>query len=276
MYIYDNTFIWHPSLSSYPDATHHTHLPRCCRFPHCSLRPATLTSARNAWLLKLAPARDARLLNPAPCCTPPSSPPTHTHRHVCPSRCHSPGGRLRWGNVVSGGDGAGAARGIRGGQGDGAPHGPPLGSGPPQPPCSATRAPPLVQPPSALCPHRSTAVPHQVGHSRAANAVFQVFQAFQTHVASLCFRCFRYMLQMFRIDVSKVNLSVTHIAMVIHVCFKCFIYFRRLLQMFHLNVSKVAIHACFKRFICFRLLLQMFHLNVSKLGFVLHILYVGC
>ena len=47
------------------------------------------------------------------------------------------------------------------------------------------------------------------------------------------------MLQMFHLNVSKVNLGVAHVAMAIHACFKCFIYFRRMFQIFHLDVSKV-------------------------------------
>ena len=79
---------------------------------------------------------------------------------------------------------------------------------------------------------------------------------------------------MFHLDVSKVNLGVAHVAMAIHACFKCFICFRCMLQMFYLDVVKVdlvlhmlwAIHTCFKCFICFRRILQVFHLNVSKVN----------
>jgi hypothetical protein len=48
---------------------------------------------------------------------------------------------------------------------------------------------------------------------------------------------------MFYLDVSNVDLGVAHVAMAIHACFKrmfqVFLYFRRMLQMFHLDVSKV-------------------------------------
>ena len=40
-------------------------------------------------------------------------------------------------------------------------------------------------------------------------------------------------------DVSNVDFGVAHVAMAIHACFKCFIYFRRMLQMFHLDIVKV-------------------------------------
>ena len=70
---------------------------------------------------------------------------------------------------------------------------------------------------------------------------------------------------MFHLDVSKIDFSVAHVAMAIHAYFKCFICFRRMLQMFYLDVSKVdlahiamAIYVCFKCFICFRCMLQMF------------------
>jgi len=55
--------------------------------------------------------------------------------------------------------------------------------------------------------------------------------ALKAHVASLCFkcfRCFRGMLQVFYIDVAKIDRDVAHVAMTIHVCFKC------MFQMFHL------------------------------------------
>jgi hypothetical protein len=47
------------------------------------------------------------------------------------------------------------------------------------------------------------------------------------------------MLQMFHLDVSKLNLGVAYDAVAIHACFKCFIYFRRMLQMFYLDIAKV-------------------------------------
>jgi hypothetical protein len=52
------------------------------------------------------------------------------------------------------------------------------------------------------------------------------------HVASICFKCFRCfgdVLQVFHIDIAKVDWDdVVHVAMVIHVYFKC------RFQMFHL------------------------------------------
>jgi hypothetical protein len=67
---------------------------------------------------------------------------------------------------------------------------------------------------------------------------------FYTHVSNVCFkcsRCFGLMLQVFHLDVAKVDLDVAYIAMAIHasVCFKYFICFRCMLHVFHLDVSKV-------------------------------------
>ena len=45
------------------------------------------------------------------------------------------------------------------------------------------------------------------------------------------------MLQVFHLNVVKINLDVAYVAMAIHTCFKCFICFRR--QLFHLDISKV-------------------------------------
>jgi hypothetical protein len=47
------------------------------------------------------------------------------------------------------------------------------------------------------------------------------------------------MLQVFRLDVAQVDPDVAYVAIPIHACFKCFVCFRRMLQMFHLDVSRV-------------------------------------
>jgi hypothetical protein len=65
-----------------------------------------------------------------------------------------------------------------------------------------------------------------------------------------CFRCFIYILQVFHLDVVKIDLDVAYIcygfqvfsnvfASVSNVCCKCFSCFRRMLQVFHINVAKV-------------------------------------
>jgi hypothetical protein len=47
------------------------------------------------------------------------------------------------------------------------------------------------------------------------------------------------MLQVFYIDITKVDRDVAHVAMVFSsVCPKCFICFRRVLQVFHLDFAK--------------------------------------
>jgi hypothetical protein len=66
------------------------------------------------------------------------------------------------------------------------------------------------------------------------------------------------MLQVFHVDVVKVNRDVTYAAMVIHVCckrlFQMFQLFRRKLHMFYLGVAYIS-HLCFK---CFIWILHMF------------------
>jgi hypothetical protein len=57
--------------------------------------------------------------------------------------------------------------------------------------------------------------------------MFQVFHLFQTYVANVLSGCF------------KSRCGVAHVPMAIHTYFKCFIYFRRMLQVFRLDISKV-------------------------------------
>jgi hypothetical protein len=66
-----------------------------------------------------------------------------------------------------------------------------------------------------------------------------------------CFNCFRCMLQVFCMDVAKIDRDVTHVAMAIHVCCK------RLFQMFYMCFSDV----CCK---CFFWMLHMFHTYVAS------------
>jgi hypothetical protein len=101
----------------------------------------------------------------------------------------------------------------------------------------------------------------------------------KVHVAKVyfkCFRCFRGMLQVFHINVAKVDLDVAHVAIAIHVCCKS------LFNMFHLFQTYVAtvLSGCcksrfrcciykhvasvyFKCFMCFIRMLQVFCLNVA-------------
>jgi hypothetical protein len=76
--------------------------------------------------------------------------------------------------------------------------------------------------------------------------------ALKSHAASVCFTCFRDMLQVFCLDVAKVDRDVACVAMVVHVCCK------RMLPMFHMffqtYVASVFIWCC----ICFTHMLQVF------------------
>jgi len=96
----------------------------------------------------------------------------------------------------------------------------------------------------------------------------------KAHVASVCFRG---MLQVFHMDVAKLDRDVTYVAMVVLyvacVYSKCFIYFFRhmfasvftwMLHMFYLDVAYIlqllfqAFFGCFYK--CFRCMLQVFEL----------------
>jgi hypothetical protein len=98
--------------------------------------------------------------------------------------------------------------------------------------------------------------------------------ALKAHVASICFKClicFRGMLQVFQIDIVKVDRDIAYVAMVVHVCYKglfqCFICvsdvcckcFIWMLRMFHTYVASVSCGCC----ICFTYMLQIFHLDVA-------------
>jgi hypothetical protein len=74
----------------------------------------------------------------------------------------------------------------------------------------------------------------------------------KTHVASVCFKCFicfRVMLQVFQMNVAKVDRDVAYVAMVVHICCKgLFLMFHRtyvanvficMLHMFHTYVTSV-------------------------------------
>jgi hypothetical protein len=89
------------------------------------------------------------------------------------------------------------------------------------------------------------------------------------------------MLQLFHLDIAKVDQNV---AVVIHVCFKCFILFSRLMfasvssgcyicfhtyEVFFTSVS----YTCFEYFSCFVCMLQVFHLDVLKVDLVLQLVF---
>ena len=82
------------------------------------------------------------------------------------------------------------------------------------------------------------------------------------NVGFKCFRCFRGMLQVFYIDVAKVDRDVPYVVMVVHVCCK------RMFLMFHLFfrcMLQVFLSGCC---ICFTHMLQVFYLNVAYVAMV--------
>ena len=56
------------------------------------------------------------------------------------------------------------------------------------------------------------------------------------------------------------HLDVAYVAMAIHVCFKCFRCFRLMLQVFHLNVAKVDLDVAMPIDACFKCMFKVFHL----------------
>jgi hypothetical protein len=83
------------------------------------------------------------------------------------------------------------------------------------------------------------------------------------HVASIYFKCFRGMLQVFYINVTKVDLEVARVAMVFSsICRKCFICFRRMLQVFYLDVAKVDLD------VAYTCMLQAYVSSISAVSYV--------
>jgi hypothetical protein len=72
-----------------------------------------------------------------------------------------------------------------------------------------------------------------------------MLQWLHTHVSSVCFKCFtcfRLMLQVFHLDVAKVDLDVAYVAMTIHACFKHIFQvhlFQTYVAVFYLDVLNV-------------------------------------
>jgi hypothetical protein len=62
--------------------------------------------------------------------------------------------------------------------------------------------------------------------------MLQTYISIVSCVSDVCF-------QMYHLNVSKVDLGVAHVAVATHACFKCFSCFGLMLQMFYLDVSKV-------------------------------------
>jgi hypothetical protein len=109
----------------------------------------------------------------------------------------------------------------------------------------------------------------------------------KTHVPSICFRD---ILQVFQMDVAKVDRDVAYVAIVVQVCRKgLFPMFHMCFWMYVASVLSrycicfpMATHVffrvcirsdvCCKCFNCFRRMLQAFHLSVAKVDLVLHML----
>jgi hypothetical protein len=85
------------------------------------------------------------------------------------------------------------------------------------------------------------------------------------HVANVCFKCFRYfrgILQVFYIDVAKVDRDVAYVAMVVYVCCKC------LFLMFHLLFRRMLQSCLSGCCICFTHMLQVFYVDVHMFTMV--------
>jgi hypothetical protein len=65
------------------------------------------------------------------------------------------------------------------------------------------------------------------------------------------------MLQVFHVDIAKVDQDVAYVAMAIHV------YWKRLFQMFYLFLQTYVANVLFGCCICFTYMLQVFNLNVA-------------
>jgi hypothetical protein len=65
------------------------------------------------------------------------------------------------------------------------------------------------------------------------------------------------MLQVFHMDIAKVDRDIAYVAMVVHVCFKI------LFSTFHLLFPTYVAKCLFGSFICFTHMLKMFYLDVA-------------
>ena len=84
-----------------------------------------------------------------------------------------------------------------------------------------------------------------------SNACLKCFICLLLYIASVVPGCFKGMLQLFRIDVAKVDRDIAYVAMTIHVCCK------RLFQMFYLFFQMYVASV-------FIWMLRMFHTYVCK------------
>jgi hypothetical protein len=80
------------------------------------------------------------------------------------------------------------------------------------------------------------------------------------HVATICFMCFKYMLHIFHLDVTKIDLVLYMLQWlymyVASVWFKCFSCFKRMLQVFYLDAAYIALAI----YVCCKCMFHMFQL----------------
>jgi hypothetical protein len=97
---------------------------------------------------------------------------------------------------------------------------------------------------------------HRSPRQRASiHPMQQVDVALKAHVARVCFKCFKGILQVFQMDVKKVDRNVAYVAIVVHVCCK------RLFIMFHLFFLMYLSGCC----ICFTHMLPVFYLLMLRM-----------
>jgi hypothetical protein len=98
--------------------------------------------------------------------------------------------------------------------------------------------------------------------------------AMATHVCSSvrskCFICFRCMLEVFYLNVAKVDLDVAYTCMLqayVFKCFRCFIHCKCFIWVLHMFAMPTHVFSW-----RFRRMLQIFHLDVAKVDLVLYML----
>ena len=84
-----------------------------------------------------------------------------------------------------------------------------------------------------VCCKRPFQMFHLLFQMYVASVLIWMLHMLHTYVARVCSNCSRCMLQVFHMDVAKVDHDVAHVAMAIHVCCK------RPFQMFYLPFSNV-------------------------------------
>jgi hypothetical protein len=94
--------------------------------------------------------------------------------------------------------------------------------------------------------------------------------ALKAHVGSVCFNCFIGILQVFHMDVAKLDQDVAYVAMVVHVCCK------HLFKTFHLFFRRMLLVGLSGCCICFIHMLQVFNLDIAYILDFLSVLRCFC